>query len=98
LEFSEPSEGQQREREQRTAEKEGAKLESERQAVCGVLAKCPDGLSWSKALRLAKVSERRWSRVKEAMFDEGDVEETQIVIGNRKTPQLGIKLSSSHAA
>ena len=97
LAFSEPSEGQQREREQEAAEKEAAKLEGERRAVCNALAASPDGLSWSKALRTANVSSRRWDLVNETMLDEGDVEECTITVSNHKTSQPGIKLATSEA-
>lgn len=97
LEFAEPAAGQQREREQLSADKEAAKLESERRAVCQVLAAHPAGMSWSKALRLANVSSRRWDLVKECMIDERDVEETSVTISNHKTPQPGVKLASANA-
>lgn len=96
--LSEPREAAEQEQGAAVASKEAQRMESDRRAVCNVLAKHPDGLSWTKALRLSDVSERRWQLVKETMLDEGDVEECEVTLGNRKTPTSGIKLATTEAA
>jgi hypothetical protein len=73
-------------------------LTMERQAVCAVLAKHPAGMSWSKACRDASISTRRWALLKTAMLEERDIEEVEIVFGNHKTPQAGVKLAEKEAA
>ncbi|WP_428305594.1 AAA family ATPase [Lacipirellula sp.] len=97
LQLCDPQENVELEQAEATATKESNKLSNERAAVCAVLVQYPDGLSWTKALRLSGVSERRWKVVRETMLDEGDVEECQVVLGNRKTPVDGIKLTSTEA-
>ena len=98
VELVEPFEGAEQERDDREATKEAAKLDGERRAVCDVLASRPGGLSWSKALRLAKVSNRRWEIVKEVMVDEVDVIECEVTVSNQKTPIQGIRLATAEVA
>jgi hypothetical protein len=96
--LTEPHEGAEQERDDAAAIKEAAQMEKDRSAVCGVLVRHPEGVSWSKALRAAKVSSRRWDAVKETMLDEGDVVECDITVSNQKTPIPGVKLSATEAA
>jgi hypothetical protein len=79
------------------AEQANQQLQDDRRAVCDVLAQHPDGISWTKALRDAKVSNRRWDVVRDTMLDEGDVEACEITVSNQKKPKPGIKLATTKA-
>jgi hypothetical protein len=98
VQLAEPHEGAEQERDDAEAQREALRMEKDRTAVCDVLVKHPNGMSWTKALRLAKVSSRRWDVVRDTMLDEGDVEECEITIANQKTPKPGIKLATTEAA
>ena len=94
IELSDPCEGAEREKQERKATQQIGQMEADRSAVCDLLAKHPEGLTKTKAKTLSGVSGRRWSDVLKTMFKEGDIETTEVIVSNHKTPHDGIKLTT----
>lgn len=80
-------------REQEKADEESQKLNQERWAVIEVLRKHPEGLAKTRMLQKAKIGHRRLGLVFEALIDNGDIVECEMLTGNHKQPKIGYKLA-----
>jgi hypothetical protein len=67
-------------------------LTADMAAVRAVLANNLDGLTKSNLMRQADISQHKWQGILDELFDRGEIEECQVIVGNRTKPQDGIKL------
>lgn len=71
-----------------------SELEADREKVCRLLAKYPNGASKTFIRDHCGVSSRRWLATFAAMFDDEELVPCEIKVSNQKTPRAGYKLNT----
>ncbi len=91
---SEAIENAERRKEDAKTELQQKQLNEDRERVCRLLAKHPEGKSKTFIRDHCGVSSRRWPATFAAMYEADELVECEVQIGNKKLPVTGYKLTT----